>query len=256
VATADVWTGTLSVLPAGIGKFDGVILSHVMEHVRDLRPTIERVRELLNPAGWIYIEVPDAVRYEAFLVAPFQDFNTEHINHFSTISLANLCRRAGFLPTSGGIKEIFSAKDMPYPAMFWFARKAQGVQPIEKDESLRPALDGYIRASHDMMARIDSAIRRSLEANPDLIIWGTGQLAMKLLAYTCLREANILAFVDGNPVNQGRMILGRKVLGGRGLAPSATPILVCSLINSAAIISSIRGMGLTNPIITLSGTAP
>jgi len=255
VATADVWTGTFSALPAGIGKFDGVILSHVMEHVRELRPAIDRVREMLNPDGWIYVEVPDAVRYVAFLVAPFQDFNTEHINHFSTISLANLCRRTGFLPTSGGIKEIFSAKGMPYPSAFWFARKTEGAQRIEKDELLRPALYGYIGASRDMMARIDTAIRRSLDANPDLIVWGTGQLTMKLLADTCLRKANILAFVDGNPVNHGRTILGRNVVGGRDLTSSTTPILICSLINSAAIIASIQSHGLTNPIITLSEVA-
>jgi nucleoside-diphosphate-sugar epimerase/SAM-dependent methyltransferase len=251
-AAGRVWTGTLSGVPAGIGTFDGIILSHVMEHVRDARTALELLRKLLNPCGWVYIEVPDATRYEQFLVAPFQDFNTEHINHFSMTSLANLFRTCGFAPEVGGTKEIFSAKDMPYPALFWFARVTDSPQPIERDDLLSPALEGYIRASSDLMRRLDETIRRALAAHPSVIVWGTGQLTMKLLAGTCLREANIEAFVDGNPVNQGKELLGRRVIGGRDLSGGATPILVCSLINSAAIIQAIRSLGLTNPVVELS----
>ena len=251
-AAGRVWTGTLSGFPAEIGTFDGIILSHVMEHVRDLRDAMEGLRRLLNPGGWVYIEVPDATRYEQFLVAPFQDFNTEHINHFSMTSLANLCRTCGFIPEVGGAKEIFSAKDMPYPALFWFARVAGEPQPIEKDDLLRPALERYILASADLMRRLDETIRRALAAHPAVIVWGTGQLTMKLLAETCLRDANIEAFVDGNPVNQGKELLGRRVIGGGDLSGGATPILVCSLINSQAIIQAIRSLGLTNPVVELS----
>jgi len=251
-AAGRVWTGTLSGFPAGIGTFDGIILSHVMEHVCDARTALERLRGLLNPGGWVYIEVPDATRYEQFLVAPFQDFNTEHINHFSMASLANLFRTCGFIPEVGGTKEIFSAKDMPYPALFWFARVAGSPQPIERDDLLSPALEGYIRASADRMRRLDETIRSALAAHPSVIVWGTGQLTMKLLAETCLREANIEAFVDGNPVNQGKELLGRKVIGGGDLPRGAAPILVCSLINSAAIIQAIRSLGLTNPVVELS----
>ncbi len=251
-AAGMVWTGTLSGVPAGIGTFDGIILSHVMEHVRDARTALQRLRGLLNPGGWVYIEVPDATRYEQFLVAPFQDFNTEHINHFSMTGLANLLRTCGFTPEVGGAKEIFSAKDMPYPALFWFARMTESPQPIERDEILRPALEGYIRASSALMRRLDESIGLILAKHHSVIVWGTGQLTMKLLAETCLREADIEAFVDGNPVNQGKELLGRKVIGGGDLPRCATPILVCSLINSAAIIHAIRSLGLTNPIVELS----
>ncbi len=253
-ADGRVWVGTLSCIPDGIGTFDGIILSHVMEHVSELRDAMESLRSLLNPGGWVYIEVPDAARYEQFLVAPFQDFNTEHINHFSMTSLANLFRSCGYAPEVGGTKEIFSAKDMPYPSLFWFARVAGSLQNVERDGTLRPALEGYIRASSDRMRCLDGTIRHALASHPSVIVWGTGQLTMKLLAETCLREADIEAFVDGNPVNQGKELLGLKVIGGGDLPPSTTPILVCSLINSAAIIHAIRTLGLTNPVIELSDT--
>lgn len=249
-----VWAGSLTKLPSDIGKFDGIVLSHVMEHVRDLKNTMECVRELLKPSGWIYIEVPDAMRYAQFLVAPFQDFNTEHINHFSLTSLTNLCFYNGFSPAYGGEKEIFSAKDMPYPALFLFARRSEAPHRVEKDEHLCPAVLKYIQASQALMERMDAQIRKAIDAHVELIVWGTGQLTMKLLAETCLRNAKIAAFVDGNPVNHGQTLLGRKILSGRDLSDSkweGLPILVSSLINCSAIIDTIRNLGLTNPIITL-----
>lgn len=252
VTTGLVWEGTLSGLPKDLGRFDGILLSHVMEHVRDLRQAMEVLRGHLNPGGWIYMEVPDASRYQDFLVSPFQDFNTEHINHFSSAGLANLCRASGFDPESGGEKDICSAKDVPYPAVFWFSRVADDRQAVVKDELLPSRIRSYVRASEQLMQKIDGRIRKTLARHQDLIVWGTGQLTMKLLTDTCLSDAKILDFVDGNPVNQGRTLCGKRVVGGTELTSSATPILVCSLVNSAAITSTIRKLGLTNPVVTLS----
>ena len=252
LTTGLVWEGTLSGFPKDLGTFDGILLSHVMEHVRDLRPAMELLRVHLNPGGWIYVEVPDASRYQEFLVSPFQDFNTEHINHFSSDGLANLCRACGFDPESGGAKDIFSAKDVPYPAVFWFSRMTGDRQALMKDEALPSRIRSYVRASELLMQRIDGRIRKTLALRQDLIVWGTGQLTMKLLTDTCLSAANILGFVDGNPVNQGRTLCGKRVVGGKELVSSTAPILVCSLVNSAAITSTIRSLGLTNPVVTLS----
>ena len=68
----------------------------------------------------LYVEVPDASRYADFAWSPFQDFNSEHINHFSLISLDNLLRQCGFRPLRLAAKEILSAPDMPYPAIYGF----------------------------------------------------------------------------------------------------------------------------------------
>lgn len=256
IAKGDVWKGTLSSFPDGIGKFDGVILSHVLEHIRDLCSALACIRQILNPDGWVYLEVPDAARYESFLVAPFQDFNTEHINHFSSQSLANLCRCTGFLPLAGDTKEIFSAKNMPYPAVSWFSRMIDDSQSMEKDTRLRPALEGYIRASQALMNRMDEALARLLAVSPSLIVWGVGQLTLKLLSDTCLRKADIKAFVDGSPVNQGRTLRGLKIINGHDLPSSAVPILVGSTVNATGIVTAIRSLGLTNPIVTLPEGVP
>ena len=251
LANGNAWVGTLSAVPLEAGSFDGVILSHVMEHVRDLSAAMDHVHSLLNPGGWVYIEVPDASRYNEFLVAPFQDFNTEHINHFSQSSLANLCRRNRFVPEACGNKTIYSSKDMLYPALYWFARKSSDRLSIVKDEVLRGDLESYVTASHALLGRIDANIRRLLNNYSEIIVWGTGQLSMKLLADTCLRDAKIAAFVDGNPINQGKILHGAKVIASSEITSRDTPILVCSLINEDSILEAIRDLNLPNPVATL-----
>ncbi|MFZ4682195.1 MAG: class I SAM-dependent methyltransferase, partial [Terrimicrobiaceae bacterium] len=100
----EAWAGGLSTIPPEAGRFDGIILSHVLEHVRDLQSALAQVRRVLQPGGWVYTETPDAMRYGEFVPSPFQDFNTEHINHFSTTSMSNLLRSCGFEPVSCGTK--------------------------------------------------------------------------------------------------------------------------------------------------------
>ena len=251
LANGNAWVGTLSAVPLEAGSFDGVILSHVMEHVRDLSAAMDHVHSLLNPGGWVYIEVPDASRYNEFLVAPFQDFNTEHINHFSQTSLANLCRRNRFVPEACGNKTIYSSKDMLYPALYWFARKSSDRLSIVKDEVLRGDLESYVTASHALLARIDANIRRLLNKYSEIIVWGTGQLTMKLLEDTCLRDAKIAAFVDGNPINQEKLMRGAKVLAGSQIHAPDIPILVCSLINATSILETICDLKLPNRVVTL-----
>lgn len=83
--------GFLPSLPNHLGQFDCVILSHVLEHVSELGSAIENLDSCVRPGGYVYVETPDASRYAEFLAAPFQDFNTEHINHFSLCSAWPTC---------------------------------------------------------------------------------------------------------------------------------------------------------------------
>jgi SAM-dependent methyltransferase len=252
---AEGHVGTLSSLLPDVGEFDGVILSHVLEHVQDLQQAVESIRRLTRPEGVVYVEVPDASRYAECLLAPFQDFNTEHINHFSACSLRNLFIVRGWNRKSGGSRTLLVAPAMPYPAVFGFFTKAPSSTEfgsLERDTELRVRISDYITASHAMMQSFDRRIQEVLAKNEEVIVWGTGQLAMKLLGETCLAQAKITAFVDGNPINQGKLLRGSPILAPTQVHGSKQPIIVASIIQYQAIARVIKQLNLPNPVILLA----
>ncbi len=218
----DAKFGSVTEHPKDAGVFDLIILSHVMEHLREVRAAVQGVEKLLKDGGQIYIEVPDASEYASHVVAPFQDFNTEHINHFSILGMRNLMGQLGFAGHGIGQKIMESSPGMPYPAHFGFWSKV--AQPfhyeIRKDEMLVKRIEEFIACSQEMMDRMDARVRRALTKSPEVIVWGTGQLAMKLLVETSLSTAKIVAFVDGNPINAGKKLKGIEI---KSLRPQSLP---------------------------------
>lgn len=252
----EAYPGLLTRLPDELGSVDAVLLSHVMEHVRELRPALEAVREVMKPGAILYAEVPDATRYVDFLFAPFQDFNTEHINHFSHDSLANLLRACGLQPVESGRRMLMTSPGMPYPAIYAVGLGSAVSLPVPaeavtKDQTLRPAIAAYIAGSARLLAAIDLKIRRVLESSGPILVWGAGQLAMKLLAETSLGQAEIAAFVDGNPIHHGKTIRGVPVLAPEQIRGMAHPILITSTLHEREIVEKISQMGLNHHVLCL-----
>lgn len=254
-------TGWLGRLPENMGKFDVVMLAHVLEHVADVTSAVGELSQLLKENGTLYVEVPDASRYADYLIAPFQDFNTEHINHFGLFSLRSLFGSHGFTEVSSGQKEIESSPGCPYPVAYAFFRRsnaASGPVMSEKqsfpiDSVFQKSLLRYISLSRAKLQQIEQLLAPHVGEEKPLIVWGTGQLSMKLLAETSLGRAAIAAFVDGNPINQGKKIAGVPVVAPEQISGMNHPILIATLLHHQAITARIRDdLRLTNPIIMLA----
>jgi SAM-dependent methyltransferase len=241
--------------PFPYGKFDCLVLSHILEHIQDLEGATARIKDMLKPGGkqLIYIEVPDALRYVDFLYAPFQDFNTEHINHFSQTSLKNIMGRIGFEPVETGEKILTISPNKFYPAIygFWKETTHQPKIKTETDTQLQIKINEYICHSQMILDAIETRLQKVLPQAPQVIIWGAGQLAMKLLAETSLGKANIIAFVDNNPINQGKAIHGVIILSPQALVGVGGPILITTILHQQAIAEQIREMGLPNEVVFL-----
>jgi hypothetical protein len=226
----------------------------VLEHVYDIPAFFAAARSVLAPGGYLYLETPDATRYGDYLYAPFQEFNTEHINHFSKCALENAARRFGFKPVLVEQKLIQTAADTLYPAVFGIFRDQGEIaeqRAVVRDRELPSAIDSYIQHSAEQMEQINQHLAKHLTNTSEVILWGAGQLAMKLLALPCFAQLTIRALVDNNPILKDKAFAGTPVVGPQHIASTAEPIIITTLLHDDEIRAQIRQLGLSNPVISL-----
>jgi SAM-dependent methyltransferase len=254
----EAYVGSISSAPTHMPKFDCVVFSHVLEHVYDIPAFFTAAGRLLAPGGYIYIETPDATRYDDYLYAPFQEFNTEHINHFSARAIENTARRFGFQPIVVEQKVIQTAEDTVYPAVFGLFRNCGGTadERVVSDQELPSKIAAYIRHSAERLERINHHLACQLANTQRVILWGAGQFAMKLLALPCLAQTEVRALVDNNPILRGKTIAGAPIIGPQELraqeiAGSRDPIIIATLLYAHEISVQIRRLGLSNPVLSL-----
>lgn len=263
--------GTLADHPA-LGKFDLVILSHTLEHIHDVQGAALALHDLLTVSGAAYVEVPDASRYVEILGVPFQDFNTEHINHFDAPRLQRAMAGGGLGLVEYGARTFPSPPPYPFPAVFGFFRRGLGRQPERAffENHLGEKLRQYIERSR---ATWDAAEARLLSelAGRKPIIWGAGETTLKLLAGP-LGQLGIAAIVDGNPAYLERRLMGHKVfvpkflktdwvtMEGKILWKASehhdTPIVAASTLHRESIFRQIKTLGLPNPVLSFSFPPP
>jgi FlaA1/EpsC-like NDP-sugar epimerase len=200
----------------------------------------------------VYAEVPDASRYTEYLYAPFQDFNTEHINHFSAHTLRVFLAQFQLEPLYEATKTIRSSETSIYPVIYGFFRNSgKDVTNFEPNTLLHAEIAKYVTASEKMMTEINIRLEETLGETREVVIWGTGQLAMKLVGCTPLARRSIVACVDTNPVHHGKIFHGVPIVAPEHLKPMACPIVITSLLHQAPIARKIQSMGLQNEIVFL-----
>lgn len=224
--------------------FDCVVLSHVLEHCENPKATLALAMSHLRPGGSVYIEVPDASRYDP-KQAPFQDFNTEHINHFTLRTLAKMLEVCGVEIENDGQTIIAANEDVEYPACWVMARRGWAADYID-----------YSREGMEKLLWQLAAITQ--DGDETFTIWGTGQFLFKLLgslepgtAKTISARA-FAAFVDRNKSYHGLHLLGKPIKPPEETDFGDRPIVVASILNQKQILADIAKLGLRNKVLTLN----
>jgi SAM-dependent methyltransferase len=245
--------GTLHRVPERTGTFDCICLTGVLEHVWDVDGAMAAITSLLRPGGAVYVEVPDASRYLDPFIAPFEDFHTEHVNHFSGATLTALGRRFGLGTAWCGPadNDIVPGATAAVVAVCWRAGGAPAAL-APRDDALARSLHAFTAHSAEAWRRMDERLRGDLGASPAFVLWGMGELSMKLLAGTVLAERTAAALVDGNPARHGLQFDGVPVRPPDSVRGGEGPIVVGSLLRAASIGRAIAGRGLPNPVVELS----
>lgn len=225
-----------------VPAFDMVCLSHVLEHLRDLKEVPCCIGKMLNDSGLLYVEVPNAAVYGKYKCAPFYQFNTEHINHFDLFALDHLFRPHGFARIAEG--EIgpvaFMQTEDASPFLYAVYRKES---PVSSYEIFRTTgIESGILEHLDFSRRSDryEILDNRAEKEIPLIVWGAGQWTMRLLATTSLGKCRIKFFIDSNHSKQGTSFRGVPVCAPEILGGHSEDILVVSELSSEQIRSQIR----------------
>ena len=84
---------SVKLLDLGIGAFNFIIASHIIEHVNNPLETLKMWSKLLDKDGYIFIEVPD--------ISSIEDngdilFTADHLSYFNPDALDLLLRTSGF----------------------------------------------------------------------------------------------------------------------------------------------------------------
>ncbi len=243
--------GTVFSVPQPEEPYDFLILMGVMEHIRDLRRAVEQFQRLLNTHGRVYLEVPDASRYQPGLDAPFQEFSTEHINFFSARSLNNLMQAGGFraVATAQAVRPQY---EIVCPTVYGVYEKSSRGIPPERDTETEPCLRAYVQGCQAEDDRIREKIERAVPSGAKLIVWGVGTHTLRLLGTGGLDPANVALFVDANAKYQNQLLQGIQVISPDELGGRGEPILISSRGFQSEIHNQIRNeMNLPNPVILL-----
>lgn len=95
-----VHAGALETSAAGLGTFDVIVLSDVIEHVRDPRRLLFQTFEILKPGGIILISTVSTQSLTARLLGRYwMEYKPEHLFYFNELNIVTLLKAVGFEET-------------------------------------------------------------------------------------------------------------------------------------------------------------
>lgn len=248
-----VLTNTISSIELADDSVDVLILVGVLEHIRDLDDSLQKLWKLLKPGGSFFIVVPDGSQYFNGQDAPFQEFSVEHINFFGPGSLENLMKKNKFskVDITQDLLEVNYNTVTPAILSVFKKENSPGTSFIPDTES-KKNLQEYIELCKKKEKEINTIIEKVSAENGAIIVWGTGAQTLRLLVNSSLKEAKITAFVDSNPKYQGKLLNGIPVIAPESLRSETAPILISTRAYQNEIEKQIKNtLGLNNKVIKL-----
>ena len=207
---------------------------------------------MLASGGMLYLEVPDASRYDDWFSAPYQFFSMEHVNFFSPQSLSNLLARHGL--TTVFVQRItrYLSSQSVEPAIAGLFSLRGKVHKIKKDEETAIRMGKYIAQSRIMAEKIHSVILNLIKEQKPLVVWGAGTHTLRLMLTSELSKANILAILDSNSRYHGKSIHGFPIMSPQEFDNTGATILISSQTAEKEIKRHIlERLGWTNELVCL-----
>lgn len=161
-------------------KYDCLVLSHVLEHIYDIKPFIENLKKYITNDGYLYIEVPNMEYYKEFInFGPLQEISLEHINFFSKYALSKLMINNNFIPIK--IEDCyFHINENKYYII-------RGIFKINNNNN---SFETYLNNGFNIINNINIKSK-------NIYIYGCGQLLFKIFD-KLNNENSIINIIDDN----------------------------------------------------------
>lgn len=215
------------------GMFDCVFCFDVLEHLLHPDKALEKIAGYLKKQGYLIVSVPNYAALwddESILI---NQFNQEHINYFSLISLDNLMKQFNFyrIDKTGEHaeeKELFVV--YAYSGATGNYSSLNHDTNIVKDEICKPSIEDYVKRNEKLEISVNEKLMQHHfnGISDSVYIWGTGSYAMWLLANTMLGQMNVEAFIDNNEKKVGNFFCDRPIISADKMDKDK-PILICCM---------------------------
>jgi len=253
----DVAESTINGLTAHPESADLVIMTGVLEHLADVDTSLHLLKGMVAHDGMLYLEVPDASRYDEWFSAPYQFFSMEHVNFFSPQSLSNLLTRHGFSPVFVRRVKRFIGAQSVEPGIAGLFKLNSNSKEMVVDTETSQRLRSYIDGSAKIESNIREKIATLSDSQTPLAVWGVGTHTLRLLETSELKNANIVAFLDSNSRYHGKKLHGITIEDPCKFMRPEVPILISSQMAQEDIKDSIANkLGLKNPVVCLYDESP
>lgn len=236
----------------GKGEYKCVFMYGMIEHLYDPFLAVSRAKEYLKKGGYMFWWIPvfDDMREDDTPVV--NNFNQEHINYFSSVSIRNLAIMNGLQQVrESRLVAAQRGSSKAYGILGVYQVNGDTICEIVKDAGTGKSIEEYYKRTQKKDLSICRQIAEWKRTQEEIIVWGTGAYMMNLAAETELFDCNIIAFVDNNQAKQGRMIAGIPVLEPAAIKNSACKVVICSMMYADCIEKQIRSMGLENELVSL-----
>ncbi len=236
----------------GKGEYKCLFMYGMIEHLYDPFLAVSRAKAYLKEGGYLFWWLPvfDDMREDDTPIV--NNFNQEHINYFSSVSVRNLASMSGLrLIRESRLTAAQRGSSKAYGILSVYQPDDDVVCELSKDRITRSSIEEY----HERVGGKESAVRRQIaewkRTQEEILVWGTGAYMMNLAAETELLDCNIAAFVDNNPAKQGGEISGIPVAGPELLQTHTGRVAICSMMYADCIRRQIREAGYENEMIIL-----
>jgi 2-polyprenyl-3-methyl-5-hydroxy-6-metoxy-1,4-benzoquinol methylase len=251
----NVSTGTVNCLPRDNGSMDLLIYNHVLEHLYDPLLALAEAKRVLKDDGILFVEVPNAGRYEDGRIFDFYWFcMREHINHFDLAHLTMLMESAGF-------ERIYELQSlMPYnstahyPSLCALFRNTNAVATEHKANrsELCNSIRRYVETEEDSLKIRRDQMATLASCGRPVYVWGIGLEFFSLYSLSDLRNCNLRYLVDKNPAKQGKTIGGVQITSLECLdaASSDAVVVITSVFNKVDMLNHIKSFHFSGDVIT------